>query len=361
MKKNRFYLLAAMATAVFSLSSCIYDDEVATATPNGELSQEEIKITASMAGTEVNTRGGNALQATTVADYTKLGIFAFKSGQTNSLASSTGVVGYAGYKNLQVTGHTSVTGGEKLTTSSTMYFPLDNADVDVWVYGPYDAANNSASISSIPITVQSNQTLDADYLKSDFIYGKATAMYSTDKTASVDLYHALTKVTFNIDELETGNAAQISEIKLVDVFPSATIDMTATINTTPTSGDPYLNNGATNVTTTTGSRGDVVVCDKTNDANIYTDAKTGVSAIIPPLTATELNNATNPSKVSVTIDGVTKTANIYQATGTGALTELKPGLAYTFTLKIKSDEIIVVVVSIVDWVTGSSVNRDLTF
>lgn len=387
MKKNRFYLLAAMATAVISLSSCIYDDEVATAPSTSFNSDEEVQITATMQGINAgNTRAAYNLQSDNLNSWTNAGIYVFKTGATKAVAASTGVTGYAGYNNLQVTGTTPTTVSDPpattnitLSTDPTkLYFPVDNTDVDAYVYAPYAAANKADDIvKAMPVTVADDQTQDASYIASDFIYGKATASYTGNKTASVTMYHAMTKMTFKIVDAANGtNAAGITEIKLTNVFKSATVDMSAAVVASPTAAtDPYLNNGSNvNVTTTTtGTRGDVIVAaydpsgsTAAHTTNFYTTAKNnGVSAVIPPHSAADLQNSSAspaaPVQVSVTIDGKTKTAEIYQSTGTGALTELLPGFEYIFTLNIKATGIIIVAVAIKPWQSGGTVARDLTF
>ena len=382
MKKNRFYLLAALATTAFSLSSCIYDDEVASFAPNSGLSQDEIKVAAVMQGVDASTRAAYNLQSENLYDWTKAGIFVYKTGNTAAVSASTGVTGYAGYENIGVqspsTGATKPTASSPLTLTpvSKLYFPVDNTDVDVYVYAPYDAAySTSPDVTAMDFTVKGDQAENADYYDSDFIYGMATADYdaATDpKTAKVTMYHALTKMTFKITE-DGANASGITDISLLNVFKTAEIDMSAPIVASPTSGDPYLNNGTNvNVTTdNTATRGNVVVAHYdgatgTHTTNFYSAAKSdGVSAIIPPHSTADLqdssNSNANPVKVSVTIDGKTKTVDVYQASGTGALTELLPGFEYVFNLKIKATEVIVVVVSIVDWQTQTAVDRDLTF
>lgn len=381
MKKNRFYLLAAMATAVFSLSSCIYDDEVATASSTPFNSDEEVQITATMQGINAgNTRAAYNLQSDNLDSWLNAGIYIFKTNATKAVAAATGVTGYAGYNNIKVTTTDPATVSDPpATTNITLsadptkfYFPVDNTDVDAYVYAPYALGNTADDIvKTMPVTVASDQTEDADYIASDFIYGKATASYTGDKTASVTMYHAMTKMTFKIVDAANGtNAAGITEIKLTNVFKSATVDMSAAVVASPTAAtDPYLNNGSNvNVTTTTsGTRGDVIVAQlnsTTHTTNFYTAAKTnGVSAIIPPHNAAALQNSgATPVQVSVTIDGKTKTVDIYKSSGdANDLTDLLPGFEYVFTLNIKATGIIIVAVAIKPWLSGAAVARDLTF
>ena len=380
MKKNRINLIATLATAVFSLSSCIYDDEVATASSTPFNSDEEVQITATMQGINAgNTRAAYNLQSDNLDSWLNAGIYIFKTNATKAVAAATGVTGYAGYNNIQVTTTNPATVSDPpATTNITLsadptkfYFPVDNTDVDAYVYAPYAAGNTADDIvKTMPVTVASDQTEDADYIASDFIYGKATASYIGNKTASVTMYHAMTKMTFKIVDAANGtNAAGITEIKLTNVFKSATVDMSAPVVASPSGTDPYLNNGSNvNVTTTTSdTRGDVIVAQlnsTTHTTNFYTAATSnGVSAIIPPHDAAALQNSgATPVQVSVTIDGKTKTVDIYKSSGdANDLTDLLPGFEYVFTLNIKATGIIIVAVAIKPWLSGAAVARDLTF
>lgn len=357
MKKNRFYLLAAMATAVISLSSCIYDDEVATNAPNPELSQDEIKISAEMQGVESTTRAASDLQGDNLDDWTTTGIFVYKTGKTAAVAAATGVTGYAGYANITVTGTTPATVTDPLATanitltpSSKLYFPVDKTDVDVFVYAPY--ASSFTDVTSMPFTVDADQSKDVNYRASDFVFGKGTADYdgTPAKTAQITMSHALTKLTFYIEDIG-GVAGNISDISLGDVYKKATIDMSKTITTA----------GCVTTSSDDADKGTVKVSNSTDNTSLYTDVKTvsagtqpGVSAIIPPQSG--MSDAAGPT-VSVTINGTTKTAYL----GSATFTSFEPGKEYKYTLKIKTDEVIVVVVSIVDWVAGTAQEREMTF
>lgn len=384
MKKNRIYLIAALATAVFSLSSCIYDDEVSTYAPNGGYSDEELSISASMVESSAGTRAAYDLQGMALSAWTNAGIYVYKT-------TKTAVTDNYGFENQQVTSAAAYNNGgvtgQKLTISKSLFFPYDNGDVDVYVYAPHTAVTTGAtsttgvtatSVSNMAIQVQDDQTEDADYVKSDFIYGKAKAYYTSsptgfvDKVAQVTMYHALTKVTFKIQDKTTTaalgtDASGITKIMLTGVYKKATIDMTQAVTATAA---PWLTAG-THVTTadaSTDPKGNVIVAEydptpsaTTHTTNFYTTAKTnGVSAIIPPHDATQLASA----KISVTIDGGTKTVDIYKTSspaGANDLTELKPGYEYTFTLNIKGTELIIVAVTIKDWESGATVERDLEF
>lgn len=392
MKRNVLWI-AALATTM--MTSCIYDNEndPTVVQQQGQYSNDEVEIYASLKGSESTTRAAYNLQSENLEDWSTVGIFVYKTGKTAAVSASTGETGYAGYENIRVTSPTTVattpssTDSLKLTPESKLYFPVDNSDVDVYVYSPYSTDYSptatpafTPNVAAMKFSVQDDQTEDEDYVKSDFIYGMATADYDADapntKKAVITMYHALSKVTFKITE-NGANAEGITDIRLKNVFKGATIDMTEDIEDSPTSGEPYLNNGSnTNVITDkTVSRGDVIVAHydptpgATHTANFYSTAKSnGVSAIIPPHSSDDLRDTSGSGakavKVSVTIDNVTKEAQIYKSSSPAAttdVTELLPGFEYVFNLKINASEIILVVVSVKPWEQYNAGDRDLNF
>lgn len=351
MKKNRINLIATLATAVFSLSSCIYDDEVSTYAPNGGFSDEEINISTSMFSAEaVETRAASNLQGDNLDDWTTAGIFVYRTGKT---AADNTAPSYAGYTNVAVTAPTgatttpSATNKLTLTPATKLYFPVDKTDVDVYVYAPF---GTHSSMTAMAFTVDADQSTDAKYKASDFVYGMGTAHYNTApaKTAEVTMYHALTKLTFFIEDVG-GIAGNIEEISLGDVYKKATIDMSKAIATAVTTSSDAADNGTVKVSNSADNTSLYANVNKTASATAP-----GVSAVIPPQSG--MSASTGPT-VSVKINNVTKTAYL----GSATLTSFEPGKEYKYTLKILSDEVVVVVVSIVDWVAGTAQERELTF
>lgn len=351
MKKNRINLIATLATAVFSLSSCIYDDEVSTYAPNGGFSDEEINISTSMFSAEaVETRAASNLQGDNLDDWTTAGIFVYRTGKT---AADNTAPSYAGYTNVAVTAPTgatttpSATNKLTLTPATKLYFPVDKTDVDVYVYAPF---GTHSSMTAMAFTVDADQSTDAKYKASDFVYGMGTAHYNTApaKTAEVTMYHALTKLTFFIEDVG-GIAGNIEEISLGDVYKKATIDMSKAIATAVTTSSDAADKGTVKVSNSADNTSLYANVNKTASSSAP-----GVSAVIPPQSS--MSASAGPT-VSVKINNVTKTAYL----GSASLTSFDPGKEYKYTLKILSDEVVVVVVSIVDWVAGTAQERELTF
>lgn len=341
MKRKSIYLFAALATATFSLSSCSNDDSAESVN-----SPAELKITAEMyPAIEVNTRAAYDIQSTTPADFTNIGIYVWYTGCKGPRAAGSGQVPYPGYENDQVaTASASSPYVLTPTTNPIMYFPIDNADVDVYLYAPYNASPTQTAMC-MDHTVAADQSLTAGYLASDFIYGKATAHYNVApaKEAQVTMYHAMSKIIFVVANNGV-DPTNMTDISIKNVMTKTTINMPQPIVTSLTCGSNATDNVAVatipddiKVWGTTGT-GAVAV------PNAQTD---GVAAVIPP------QKTGSTCVVSVTVDGKTATADFKNIT-------LDPGKVYTYNLKLIGQTLVIKLVSITDWVSGNTAT-DLNF
>ena len=341
MKSKRFWLLASMAAVVFGLPSCSSDSD----TTEINTSPAELKITASMTPSiEVTTRAVPNLQSTDLNDFTNVGIYVWYTGQTANVSSP---VVYSGYANDKVASYTG-TGPYTLTPTTTpMYFPINNADVDVYLYAPYKASPTQTNMC-MEHTVATDQSLTADYVASDFIYGMATADYDDGtypKEARVTMYHAMSKIIFNVvnDGVDPTNMTNIS---ISNINTKTTINMPQAI----ANAAPYLSCGsnATNNVAVASVPATITVWGTAGTGAVSAaNTANGVAVIVPPQT-TDAN-----SKVSVVVDGKTATANFNGIT-------LAPGYVYTYNLKLKGQSLTITLVSITDWVSGGAA-QDLNF
>lgn len=341
MKKNYFMLLATMATAAICLPSCNNEE-----TPEIVNSPKELKITASFNPTiDITTRANSGLQSTTPADFTNIGIYVWYTGATAAVNSP---VTYNGYANDQVASYTG-SGPYTLTPTTTpMYFPVNNADVDVYLYAPYKSSPTQTDMI-MEHTVASDQSLEADYLASDFIYGKATADYDDltyPKEARVTMYHAMSKIIFKV--VDNGvSPTKMTDISLQNVYTKTSIRMPQTI----AGSAPYLTCGsaATNNVDVATILGNVKVWGTTGTGNVtISDAQSsGVAAVIPPQTTI------TTAKVSITVDGKTATADFSGLA-------FQPGYVYTYNLKLNGQALVITLISITDWTSGGAAS-DLNF
>lgn len=344
MERKNVFLTAAMAAAL-TIVSCSNDES--DSLPQ---SPAELKISASMVPSlEVNTRAGYDLQSQSLEDFTKIGIYVWYIGETGAKASAPAYAGYANDKVASYSG--SGTGPYTLTPTSTMYFPVNNADVDVYLYAPYNA-NPSQTDMCMDHTVSTDQSLTAGYVASDFIYGKATADYddpSDPKEAKVTMYHAMSKIIFKVvnNGVDPNN---MTDITLNNMFTKTTIRMPQAINNTA----PYLTCGSnsTDNVASPNTLADIKVWGTpgTGAVTVADTQTNGVACVVPPQTT---STSPNKAQVTITVDGKTATADFSGKT-------LKPGYVYTYNLKLVGQTLTITLVSIKNWETDE-VASDLTF
>ena len=339
MKRNSIFLFAAMAATAVSMSSCSSEEMPDT---NQQESPAELKITASMTASVEATRAGSTLQSTAPADFTSIGIYVWYKDATGAVSSP---VNYSGYTD-KVASYTG-TGPYTLTptTNPIMYFPINNSDVDVYLYAPYNPSPTQANMR-MEHTVAADQSLTEGYLASDFIYGKETATYAS-KEASVTMHHAMSKIIFKI--VNNGvDPNQMEEITLNNVLTKTTINMPQPIGSSGlTCGSAPTNNVAV-----ASVRGNVIVwgTSGTGDVAIADTQTSGVAVILPPQTTP--SDAGNEASISIMVDGKTATAEFKNIT-------LDPGKVYTYNLKLIGQTLTIKLVSIQDWESGTT--SDLSF
>lgn len=349
MKTNRFWQLIAMATVVMGLSSCSNDEK----TENGSNSSE-LKIVASMAPVlKLTTRASYNLQSTSIYndDFTKVGMYIWKSGTTVASTSPA-----YGYQNLQMTtgtpdNSTTPTYYTLTKTGTDFYFPADLANVDVYLYAPWNETAANGTMVSPAFTVSADQSTDANYVASDFIYGKATASYTGTyaKTAKVTMYHALSKIILKVIPAAGIDVSGLTELKLTGVKKTTQIRMANAPSTSMTVGANTTDHVA-EASTSDGDGTDVIV---TNSSNFSTAdaANEGYAAIIPPQALANLG-------ISCTISGQTATMSLNGLTYFADASEIEienflPGKVYTITLNVKTGTLAVQLISIQNWAEGN--------
>lgn len=340
--KKYFILIAALATTMTTVTSCINDEEKT----NDAKAPAEIKIAASLKAPETQTRAAYNLQGDELDDFANIGIYAWYTGCT---APKNDAPAYAGYNNIKVSDATpdGTSGNYSYTltptipaTSNKMYFPTNNANVDVYLYAPYNASPTQTNMV-MNFAVQTNQVEKSDYIASDFLWGKVTAVYAstpaaaTDKTASVTMAHALTKIIFKVVPATGIDVSGMTNITLKTVNTATTVNL-GTGETT----DATTSNNITVWTSTAG----------TNTVSLADTQTTGVACIIPSQSITA-----STTQISVAISGITKDVYLPAAT-------LGAAKVYTYNLNILGADLGLELAGITDWVSGGDpTNVNITF
>lgn len=247
--KNYFIL----ATALLLMTACSKD--------SSENSPENNAPVPILLGTslEVNTRSNSqTLQATELADGTSVGVYIYHNGTTTSASTS------YGYKNLAYTAGNATGDLTLVTASDQPFFPQDKTKtIDIYAFAPRTGVYTStAELSTLTaenaFTTTADQTTDANYRASDYVWGKAaTVTYATATTSSITipLKHKLSKVNINIAPGTGMTLTQLAHarIALNGVILNGTVNFTTgavTTSGTTTSSVILTSSASTSATTT---------------------------------------------------------------------------------------------------------------
>lgn len=324
MKKNLFFLAAAALMA----AACSNEDGDKASMP----AKINVKTTMSAAITRTSTEyQGAALDAASSP-----AIYVVKEGTT---AITNGYF----YQNITAT----VSGAALTTGSTTLYFPQDKTDVDVYVYAPKkdNVADLTAGISH---TISSDQYTKANYLASDFVVGKQNVEYDNDGDATADedqevtikLFHAMSKIKLVITDAD-GQTSTLGQLKMATL---SNIKPTAVVYPVKSPGASDANSAlATNETVGTASGDPVIVKLLDTDTDSSSEGattSTTLYGIVPPQTLA--------SALTLTIGN-----NTY-ATEANITNTLAPGYEYTFNVKLTQAELTVTSVTIEPWTSAGA-------
>lgn len=256
---RKFFLLAATVCTI--LSSCSEGSEPSieptpepTPTP-----QEQVKI-------PINLSIGNYTRANDTAfeNGDKVGIYV-----VNYNGSTAGTLATSGnhVNNTQFTYN-----GSAWTPASTIYWLDQTTHADFYAYYPYSA---SASISAHSFSVKTDQSTEANYFASDFLWGKATNIAPIKNAVPITTNHTFSNILIYLEAGEGFTAetfaAATKSVKITNIKTSATINL------------------ATGVATATG---DIAAITPWNVGTHY-------RAMVVPQTVADGTNL-----ITITIDGV---------------------------------------------------------
>ena len=248
-------LLALVATASL-MFSCSQDE----ATP----SFEKLPINISMG---VQTRAND----TTYENGDEVGIYV-----VNYDGSTAGTLAASGN---QVDNMKFRYGYGDWIPNEPIYWKDQSTAADFYAYYPYSA---SANITAHPFSVKANQSDEADFWASDFLWGKATKITPTPLDVPIVTNHSLSRILLGIEPgygfTEESWDAATKSVKICNVKTNATINL------------------ASGVATATGDAGEIVPFLSTPTTP---NVKPSYSAMIVPQTIADYSKL-----IVVTVDGV---------------------------------------------------------
>lgn len=292
---------------------------------------------------QVNTRSNSQiLQATELAANTTVGVYIYEAGETEVNATS----GY-GYKNIAYTVSGTVGDLALVTATDQPYFPNDKSkNIDIYAFAPqvYTGTGELNTLTAQDVfATTADQTADADYMASDFVWGKAaTVTFATASTSSIEipLKHKLSKININIAPGSGMTLSQLAHarITLNGVILQGTVDFSTgavTTRTGATASSVILTSNASTSATTTF----------TNSSTNYT-ACTSSAVIIPQ------DIAASTSFITVELwDGTAYTTSYKVKTTTTS--SFAAETVYTYNIIVNSQGLSLTT-TISDWTSAGS-------
>ncbi len=168
--KMKAKLVMTLAAATMILAGCNNDENEITDYWNGEIRLSSgVTVQQTRANTDVPDKQ-------IAADEVVKVVVKKQSGDSHA---------YAGY-----TLDFTADGNGGLSNPASMYYPASGMGVNIYAYHP---ANAAASFS-----VQENQSVDADYYKSDLLYSEAKNYDRQKEAHSLTFVHKLCKVEYTL-------------------------------------------------------------------------------------------------------------------------------------------------------------------
>ena len=297
------------------ISACAVLAALASCSNEHELSQQSaedtaIRIQANVGG--ITTRAAHDLLASSFSNGDAINVYI-----TENLTNNTTPSG--GTYNPMVYTHD----GSQFKAATTQYFPSNGNGIDVWAVYPSTVTESSNTY----FTIESNQTSDDNYKKSDLMFASKLLDQRKGNTINLSFTHQLSKIIVNLVK-ETGVDGDLSgaEIKLTNVVKKVALNSVngSGISLGNLSSDP-------------GDKGELT---------IGTYATNGTAAIVIPQSTSSME-----FKVKLTNGGS------YTAAMPNTTTDFAANTEYTYTLTLKANGI-TVSASINAWTTGTPGSGD---
>ncbi len=304
----RNYLLLAAAALTFA--ACGSDE---TDNWNGE-----IRLRSGLDVQQTITRAANGIQATQFDSGEKIDVYITEATQTGQNATTT-------YDQPLI--HTTGESGTMTPpTEKKPYYPTSGNGVNIFAIYPSGtsiAANNT-------FTIQTDQSTDVNYKKSDLIYGAPSnnaTVSRTKSTVNIQFEHLLSKVTIELKSGAGNPDLNNAVVKLKSVLPSTTLT---------------ASNSGKSIGTASGTATDIKVM------KAATDAMKGSAVVIP-----QTFNTTHIIEVTLANGGVLTTNSLTSGNDQLSTVTLEAGKSYTYTITVNLTSLDVKS-SITDWNTGGS-------
>lgn len=312
--KQQFLMLGIIAM----MASCSSDNSVSD-------TEEKVPIQIFCSSSKISTRAANVaanLQDEQFATGSKMNIYLTKTGTNTPIGTNQ-------YNEFTVgNSYAGISGALELATTATdLYYPSDGTGVDAYALYPsvFGSSNTKLENTTNEFTVETDQTSDENYKKSDLMYAWKENTPRANNPIELEFNHCMSKV---IVELVPGNGVNTSELANASIKMKAVATATITQNTTST---PYT-------VTAAAKDGEPVSDIQLGDY----DTTNGSAVIIVPQTISSGNEIFQVKIGSGTYKCTAGVDRIFEA-----------GKVHKYTLTVQSTGVVVVSVKIKDWGDGN--------
>jgi hypothetical protein len=232
--KAKYFFLAVAASAM--LSACSNDE--------GESPKFDGIIRLTTSSIDMNTRAEQSIQGTLFDAGESVDIFL-----KDALDDGSGTPGsdYTVYPQPLVTTTTKETAKNNLNFATTQIWPINNHSLNIWAVYPSGSAGTSdvdVTTTSIPFTVQTDQSTTVAYKASDLMTGvAANPVAPSENTMEIPLVftHLLSKVNVNLSKTAatttiTDEQLATAKVYIMNTKPTTTF-APQTTEVTVASGD----------------------------------------------------------------------------------------------------------------------------
>lgn len=318
MKKQYFYLIAALATATISVSSCI----------NDEYDPMLVHLSVEGLGSDLTNRAATRaseeddLQNTQFISGLGIEVEAYPTGGTTTYTTAT-----------YTTTSTAGTTAGSIQLSGTMYYhPTKN--IDICAYYPSTVVTTPTPTATFTVNADQTTTNVANYRSSDLMYATKLTNKAKGTTHGLTFNHAMSQI---IVTLQPGNGITASDI-------STNVTAVTINNTIPTADLTFGADGGgvpTGVVTATanGTVGDIAIRGTLDSGSAYLS---NIGIIVPQMVAT-----------GTTLFTITYNSTNYTYALPADQT-FSAGSKYTYNFTLNLAGLSLESVTINDWTAGST-------
>ena len=313
--KKYFYLIAALATATFSLTSCI----------NDEYDPELIRLSVDGLGSSGMTRAAetDALQNTQFESGLGIQVEAYETGATTTYTTAT-------YTTTSTAGSTT---GSILLSGTMYYHPTSN--IDICAFYPSTVVSTPTPLAQFTVNEDQSSTNVANYRSSDLMYATKLTNKAKGTTHGLTFNHALAQIIVNLipgDGLAIGDlTTNVTSVLIKNTIPTADLTFAVDGSSVPT--------GVVSAAAASVAASDIEILGGANSGN----TQTSNIGIIIPQTVTS----------GTTLFDITYNSVSYTYAPTANVT-FAAGYKYTYNFTLNLAGLQLESVEINDWTDGGS-------